>query len=456
MLDFSLECCIPTSTKTHNIMTTTESHILVDFGTILENCVIAVALLLTGITLRYGFIYYKRMRRMMAMLNSFNQVPTKPIIGSIHLFTGNMRERFRKMVALSKQYEFPFVAWLMNVPIVFIGKCDDIQIVLNKSNDRDLQGVFEKIFCEGLIGLHGEQWRKSRRITISAFTPIMLSRYFSVFDEYAALLTKKLEKLCDTDEVFNIANYVFTIHLSSTVRNLAGYEIEPWSNESKQFVDAMTKCFQMEIKRFANPLLFFNVLYEIYLFITGNRKMYEIIHQLPRKIVQNRLAKYSMKGAPQYDGTSPSTNVSNSKLLIDSVLQRHATDVNFKEKNICDELLNLMIGGFESTGLVTSFMLLMLAMHQEAQVNAWFTDVPKIGIMFETSTHRRRYITKLRQSMHMTDKRYKWKISKNSYIWNNVSTKHYVNFLLSPPTHEYTTKTSYSTVIIFSHLNTIV
>uniref|UniRef100_A0AAT9UTM4 Cytochrome P450 3638G1 n=1 Tax=Maconellicoccus hirsutus TaxID=177089 RepID=A0AAT9UTM4_MACHI len=327
---------------------------------------ITLCTVLCGVIIFHVSRCERRTNRMMPMLKSFNQLPTLPLIGSVYLLLGGMRERMEKLLKIFNEYELPLVGWLMHIPVVCVGKSDDIQTILSTTRSKDLLGIFERIVGNSLITLQGEKWRRSRRTVTPAFSPSMFQRYFPVFNEYSALLMKKLEPLCDTDEVFDIRSHVFTMNLNSITKNMSGYEIETSSDESLKIVDAIYKALRMESMRFTVPLLFPKALNEIYLYLSGKYKIYDKIYQLPKNIVREKLAKQNEKRGGQQD-EDENTGAGSSKTLIDSLLKLHTTDANFTQQHIQDEILGIITAGYESTAITVCTILLMLAMHPKAQ-----------------------------------------------------------------------------------------
>uniref|UniRef100_A0AAT9UUV6 Cytochrome P450 3638D3 n=1 Tax=Maconellicoccus hirsutus TaxID=177089 RepID=A0AAT9UUV6_MACHI len=313
-------------------------------------------------------MYKWRTRRIRRMLNSFYAISGLPIIGSLYLVTGNLRERFEKLFVLFKQYrdKAPVVAWVLHIPVVVIGKYDHIQTVLGKSHKRNLFGIWEMTFGDSMFSLQGEKWRKSRRIITPAFSPTMMQQYLPVLNEHSKFLTRKLASLSDTDETFDISHYVCSMNLDTITKNMTGYELGSLKNGITEFQTALPKTTQMESMRLSFPLLFPDFMYKIYLLISGNYKLYETVHRLPRQIIQDKLSKESAYKHEHHENIHNSEATS-TKTLLDLLLKAHNADNTFTKKHVQAEILNMIALGFESTTLTVSFVLLMLAMYPEIQ-----------------------------------------------------------------------------------------
>uniref|UniRef100_A0AAT9UTP8 Cytochrome P450 3638G5 n=1 Tax=Maconellicoccus hirsutus TaxID=177089 RepID=A0AAT9UTP8_MACHI len=346
-------------------MMNTMTNLFINYHLTLGNSLIAACIILIASISCYAIIHVKRSRRRMLMLKSFNQLPTLPLIGSVHLLAGNTRERVAKMLDILKTYELPLVAWLMHIPVVFIGKHSDIQTVMHQTTDKDLLGIFDRLFGGSLLVLQGEKWRRSRRVIFPAFSPAMMNQYFPVLNEYSALLTNKFESFCDTDEAFDISSCVFASNLNSTTVNMTGYELRSREKEDTDFLDAISKSLKMESMRFTFPLLFPKIIYEVYLFLSGSRKTYEVVYQLPQKIFRKNLTKYTINET--YRENDQDTKTTDTRTLIDSLLKAHITSTDFTKEQVYAEILDIIIAGYETTSLTSCFVLLMLAMHPDVQ-----------------------------------------------------------------------------------------
>uniref|UniRef100_A0AAT9UTK2 Cytochrome P450 3638F2 n=1 Tax=Maconellicoccus hirsutus TaxID=177089 RepID=A0AAT9UTK2_MACHI len=324
-------------------------------------------IIIFGITFYFAFIRKRRTSKMMSMLQSFNQMPAIPIIGSLYLLMGNPRERTAKVIKAWNTYETPFVVWLMNTPLVCITEHEDTQEILNTSHHVEYLGTFEKFFRNSIQQSQGEKWRKSRQLASAAFSSTMMREYFTTVNEHSAILAKELEPLSDTDEVIDIKSYISMSNLNSTLRNFTGYKMYSSRKERVEFIDAISKAIQMESDRYTVPFLLPKIMYEAYLFLFRKRYVYDTMQNLAKKIVRERLATYNTKTNTPSEGTDQDTVATGPKLYIDLLLQRYNTDADITKEHVEDEVFGIIFGSLGTTSETVCFLSLMLAIHQEAQ-----------------------------------------------------------------------------------------
>uniref|UniRef100_A0AAT9UU85 Cytochrome P450 3638D1 n=1 Tax=Maconellicoccus hirsutus TaxID=177089 RepID=A0AAT9UU85_MACHI len=322
---------------------------------------------LSFFTIWYIFVYKWRTRRITRMLKPFTKVPALPIIGSLHLVSGNMRERMIKFFDLLNKYEFPLVAWLFHTPIIFVGSYKDIQTVLNNTHERDTFGIFKRALGGSISLLQGETWRKHRRAMTPAFSNYMLQQYLHVFNEQSASLAKKLKQLADNDEAFDIWKYVVNMNVDIITQNMTGHKLQLQEKGTTKFSEALFKSLWLESSRFTSPLLFPDFIYSVYLFVTGNGKCFKTIYEFSRQIVQDRLAQYNKEKKIQQPQNNDDEGMKGPKTLIDLLVKVHDMDPEFTTEHMRAELLNMITLGSDTSSLTVSFVLLMLAMHPEVQ-----------------------------------------------------------------------------------------
>uniref|UniRef100_A0AAT9UTW1 Cytochrome P450 3638G2 n=1 Tax=Maconellicoccus hirsutus TaxID=177089 RepID=A0AAT9UTW1_MACHI len=349
-------------------MSTTMRSILVNFYWIFGSCVFMI---LVRTIVHRTFTYIRQMRRMTPLLNSLDHLPTKPIIGSLYYLIKDTKdfitERGEKMIELFNKYESA-IFWMMHVPIVSLGKHEDIQAVLNNSRcSRKFLRLFEGTFGDSTAALHGEKWRRNRKILLEAFSPNRFHRFFSIIKEYSSFTTKALELFCDTDEIIDIKHYILSLNANSFVRNISDYEINKSNNEDIAMINAVIEIARLECTRFLIPWLHPKFIYKTYLFFLGKLHLYREILQLPKKIIKERLSMCNMTRNLQNDKIAEDTDTASPELFIDMLLQRHNSNADFTEKHLISELKTIMIVGVESSSISVCTTILMLAMHIEAQ-----------------------------------------------------------------------------------------
>uniref|UniRef100_A0AAT9UTW5 Cytochrome P450 3638E1 n=1 Tax=Maconellicoccus hirsutus TaxID=177089 RepID=A0AAT9UTW5_MACHI len=321
-----------------------------------------ILIILFGVLWMY-YLYKCRMRGLTKKLESFNSIPTVPLIGNLNILSGTKKERAIKWYKLVTEHETPLVFWLLHKPIFILGRSQDIQVVLNRTQERDLLGMFEMVFGDSITGLQGEKWRKHRRIVTSAFSPKMLQAYLKIFNKYSFLLTNDLKKFADNDNAIDTWNHVNHVNSLSITQNITGHKVEIGDRSIDEFTEAYSKSLGIETSRFTSPVLLPKLIYKLYLVISGKIEIFKTMRRFPRHIVKERLSEYEKK----LQENEQREETDNSKTLIDSLLNAHIADAEFTEKHVSAEIANLIILGNDSTSTTINFVLLMMAMYPNIQ-----------------------------------------------------------------------------------------
>ncbi|XP_065213910.1 cytochrome P450 4g1-like [Planococcus citri] len=348
------------------------------------------------------FAYLCKNKRLYGMLRVFPSPPTLPLIGNVHTVFGNANGRVKKFLHIYDKYnKSPIVVWLSSfLPMLILTKLEDIQTVSSRCVDRDSMGLLKDSIGDGIVIARAEKWKKTRRLINPAFSTSMLQQYVLVFNQQVKILVRKLRTEADTGRIFDVWQYMANANVDIITENITGSKLKTQENLGNEFSDALVKCLKLESSRLLLPWLLSPSLFYLYRVCTGNRKLFETLHKLPKQVLQFKLREHNSKKTgscaatpnhqadqlepeAQVDVTATGTRVeaepeAEPKTLIDILLRVHETDAAvFTQKQIHDEMLNIIVTGSESTAVMGSFAILMLAIHQDAQQKA-YEEVRKV------------------------------------------------------------------------------
>ncbi|XP_065221567.1 cytochrome P450 4C1-like [Planococcus citri] len=321
--------------------------------------VTAVFVCLTVIVILFRFLHKMKNKRLYELLEQFPSYPTYPLIGNAHLLFGAYNDLLLKSEQLLQPHD-RLVFWVGPIPCLVLKKYNDILTMLNQSLDRDSLHVADEWAGIGLLTAEYEEWKKSRKMLAPAFSSDMLTKYVDVFHEKASNFVEKLKPVVDTDVEVDVLDYVLNTNLDAIVENTMGISMESTGKRGEEFCTALLDGFISVTERLLSPWLHPHFIYMLYLRLTGKIESIKRLQYLPSKILRDNLNdSHNQKIEP--DG------VDSSRTVIDLLIKRRLKEPGFTETRTRDELLQIILAGVETTALNMSYLMLMLAIHQDVQ-----------------------------------------------------------------------------------------
>ncbi|XP_065221572.1 cytochrome P450 4g15-like [Planococcus citri] len=307
-------------------------------------------------------LHRMRNKRMYQLLKQFPSYRTYPLIGNAYIFLGSFDGLLQKAERYLKPYD-RLVFWLGPTPCLSLKKHEDIVTILNHSQNRDMIGVTDPWLGTGLLNAGYKDWRTSRRILNQAFSSDMLLKYVEVFNEKSSELVEKLRPVANTGTAVDIMEYMMETNLNAILENSMGVSIQSSGENGENFWKAVLTLIHSGAKRIQSPWLLSYYVYLIYLKITGVIKAVHHLQFLPTKILRERMNTNSQ--ASQFMEI-PADDRS-SRTIVGLLMKKYREEPDFTEIRMRDELLQVIFPGLETTSLTASYLMLMLAIHQDIQ-----------------------------------------------------------------------------------------
>ncbi|CAH2067352.1 unnamed protein product [Thlaspi arvense] len=257
--------------------------------------------------------------------------------------------------AWSRAYGKTFLYWFGAKPVVATSDPRLIREALTTSGSFDRVGhnpLSKLLYAQGLPGLRGDQWAFHRRIAIRAFTMEKVKRWVPQMVTSTMTLLEKWEEMRNGEEEIEIEVHREIHGLSADMlsRTAFGNCVE----EGKQIFALQERMMR----------LFYLVRWSIYIpgfrFFPSrtNREIWRIEKQIRGSIV--RLIENNKKTAAEKSGTllqafmSPNTN-------------QNGQEEKLGIEEVIDECKTFYFAAKETTGDLMTWVLVLLAMHQEWQ-----------------------------------------------------------------------------------------
>lgn len=317
--------------------------------------------------------------------------PSYPIVGSGLEFVGTPQQVMEKIIKLFETYgPEPFRVWLGTGFAVTINKPEDVQIVLNSSKalaKDPFYKFFKNTVGEGLFSAPVEKWRKHRRIITPVFNANLLEQFFPVFNEKNKILVRNLKKEVDKSQPFDLWDYIADTALDIICQTAMGYNLDTQSHSESEFAEALTKASELDAMRIYKPWLYPDFIFSIYGKITGLHKVYETLHKLPNQVIRKQKAVYAQKKAENKSVIDVNDGEKKRlKVFLDTLLELNDAGANFSHDEIRDEVVTMMIGGSETSGITVCFSLLLMAIHPEVQDKVYDEIYEVLGDSDQTIT----------------------------------------------------------------------
>ncbi|VVC43515.1 Cytochrome P450, E-class, group I,Cytochrome P450,Cytochrome P450, conserved site [Cinara cedri] len=318
--------------------------------------------------------------------------PAYPIIGSGLQFIGTPQQVMERIIKLYDTFgPEPFKIWLGTSLGVTINKPEDVQIVLNSSKalaKDPFYKFFRNTVGEGLFSAPVDKWRRHRRIITPVFNANLLEQFFPVFNEKNKILIRNLKKEIGKSEPFDLWDYIADTTLDIICQTALGYNLDTQSNSESEFAEALTKASELDSMRIYKPWLYPDIIFSIYVKLTGLHNIYKTLHKLPIQVISEMKKVYAQnKKAKLASVIDVSCDEEKRlKVFLDTLLELNETGANFSDAEIRDEVVTMMIGGSETSAITNCFCLLMLAIHPDIQDKVYDEIYNVLGDGDETIT----------------------------------------------------------------------
>ncbi|XP_065221581.1 cytochrome P450 4C1-like [Planococcus citri] len=317
-------------------------------------------------------------KRFYELLEQFSSHPRYPLIGNAHMLFGpvdGLLSRFEKIMNLDDRVLY----WFGPLPLLYLKKHDDIAVVLNQSSDRDFLGVTDEWLGMGILNARYEEWKTSRKMLSPAFSSNMLLKYAEVFEKHSLEFVENLKPVAISGEEIDVWNWLTKASIDAISETSFGVSIQTGGKMGEAFCIAMHDAVNFMVKRFQYPWLILPRVNMIYLRMIGKINSIHNVQQYPNTVLKKKIEDFQNL---QRD-SNISDHIDTSKAIIDSLVRCSFKSVNVTETRMRDELLHIMGAAIETSPLNTSFVMLMLAIHQDIQQKA-YDEVSKLETDYGT------------------------------------------------------------------------
>ncbi len=295
-------------------------------------------------------------------LRSLSQLPGPkglPVFGN--LFQIDLNELHRILEDWAGLYGDIYLFRLANKPIVVIGDSELVQTVLRDRPQhyrriRSIETVARELGTHGVFSAEGEQWEKHRLLTMQAFKPDNLRRFFPTLRRITERLQRRWRHLADAKETVEVDKDWMRFTVDVTTQFAFGYDINLLENESDDFQQHLEKQLPVFNRRAVAPFPYWH-----YLKLPSDRAMEESLTAIKRTI------DGFVQQTRQRLGTHPDGSYQPANFLEALLLAEYEDGSRLSDEEIQGNVLTVLLAGEDTTAHTLSWLLYLISEHPEVQ-----------------------------------------------------------------------------------------
>ncbi|RZC39472.1 p450 domain containing protein, partial [Asbolus verrucosus] len=211
----------------------------------------------------------------------------------------------------------------------------------------------------GLLVSHGEKWRIRRRMLTPTFHFTILQDFIEIFNEETAVLVKNLQK-CLHEPFINVAAPITEFTLKSMMETSMGISLNLENETIKNYKKSILVLGQIFLYRAVRPWLYNDKIFRFSWKSFTAYKHVKILHNFTQNVIKERKKAFK--------STTKSSYMNKKRLaMLDLLLTAKEEGANIDDEGIREEVDTFLFEGHDTTSIAITFILLMLANHEEVQ-----------------------------------------------------------------------------------------
>ncbi|XP_031623600.1 cytochrome P450 4g15-like [Contarinia nasturtii] len=315
-----------------------------------------------------------------------------PILGNALMALGKSpNEIVEECLRLGEIYGHVARGFLGYNVVVFLTDPRDVELILNSNvhlTKSSEYRFFKPWLGDGLLISSGEKWRSHRKLIAPTFHQLVLKSFVGAFNRNSWRLVERLQSECGHE--FDVHDYMSEVTVDILLETAMGHPKTHDDHEGYEYAMAVMKLCDIIHRRhstfYLRPDIIFNLL--------GIKKQHDTlvntIHSLTTKVLKNKSAqmKKSFESGQMQkttysdlmNQTTDSTTVirddteedpligeKNRLAFLDLMLESTYCGADISEIEIKEEVDTIMFEGHDTTAAGSSFVLCLMACHQDIQ-----------------------------------------------------------------------------------------
>jgi cytochrome P450 len=285
--------------------------------------------------------------------------PRLPLIGNahqllrtsqLHLVAEEWAERYGPIVRID----------IGRRRIVGLADPDELHRILRERPDgfrrwREQQTVLAEMGPPGVFAAEGEEWKRQRRLVITALNTNHLHRYFQVIRTTTERLYTRLTDTAETGRVLDISQEL-TSYTLDTISWLAfGHDLNTLARGEGELQSHIQRLFYMLARRLAAPVPYWR-----WIRLPADRALDRSVQALDKAIMRFiQQARERMSERPEL--------LKDPENMLEAMLAAQQAEGTFTDEEIAGNVLTLMIAGEDTTAHTLGWTVWLLASNPEVQ-----------------------------------------------------------------------------------------
>ncbi|KAK0084156.1 hypothetical protein PV326_006394 [Microctonus aethiopoides] len=293
---------------------------------------------------------------------------TYPLIGNAHYFMGNTADIIDKVMELLSVYPSIIRVWLGNQ--LFIGVTDPelVKTVLLSPKTIEKGDVYRCIrpwLGKGLLLAPAATWRVHRKIITPTFNARILESFIEVFVEQCKILTKEMEAELEEDE-FDVFDYVSRCTLDIVCETAMGVSSRVQTRKNSPYLDAVKTITEILYMRMFKVWLHPDIIFYCTSLATAQKNCLKYLHGNTDNVIRDK--RTQLNNSRNLKNTESSENsILPRKTFLDLLIELSNEGIKFTDKELREEVNSMMTAGNETTAVIDTFAIFILANFPEVQ-----------------------------------------------------------------------------------------
>ncbi|XP_045512002.1 cytochrome P450 4C1-like isoform X1 [Pieris brassicae] len=325
--------------------------------------------ILFAVILWYGGFRYKR--RNMYLLAKKVKTPKLlfPFFGISIEVLGNTEAIMNKM-----KYYSDFATssggvacgWLGPLLYYLITDADKIEVVLKTVLEKDgLHRFIQVLVGNASIFSKVSIWRPRRKITVTAFSPKILSEFVNVFSLQSDKLSNKLKPMAGAGN-FKLWPYVNAYSLDAIMETAMGVQINAQDSQDNPILTAVNESLRLSSERIFHLWLQPDWLFKFFPQYSQLLNHTRIVHDFTSEIIRKKKTEFNTKNKDI--AHKPDVEQGNLETtFLDHLIRQSDLQGGYSDLELREEVLTFIIAAMDTSATTMGFVLKLLGKYPEIQ-----------------------------------------------------------------------------------------
>jgi cytochrome P450 len=250
---------------------------------------------------------------------------------------------------------------IINRPVVAIGDATLIQGILRDRPQTyrrlsSLEQIARELGTHGVFSAEGEQWQRQRQLTMHAFKPEYLRRFFPTLGKITERLQRRWHTSADSGQSIDISKDWIRFTVDVTTNFAFGYDINLLEQDNDSFQRHLQKLLPAFNRRANAPFPYWH-----FVKLPGDRAMEKSLAVI-KETIQGFIGQTRQRLEHQPDTAQPAN-------FLEALLLAH--DENgacLSDTEIQGNIITILLAGEDTTAHTLSWLLYLITEHSEVQL----------------------------------------------------------------------------------------